>query len=88
MTKVWPGPPIAVVGIGADGWDGLGATARREVAACEVLFGSPRQLALLPDDITGERVRWPSPLVPALPGLLETKAGARIGVLASVTPIP
>lgn len=87
MTKVWPGPPIAVIGIGADGWDGLGATARREVAACEVLFGSPRQLALIPDDVTGERVRWPSPLVPALPGLLETNAGARIGVLASGDPM-
>lgn len=87
VTKVWPGPPIAVIGIGADGWDGLGATARREIAACEVLFGSPRQLALIPDDVTGERMRWPSPLVPALPGLLETNAGARIGVLASGDPM-
>ncbi|MCM6775455.1 precorrin-6y C5,15-methyltransferase (decarboxylating) subunit CbiE [Nocardia sp. CDC159] len=85
----WPrARPIAVVGIGADGWDGLGGAARRAVAESEVLFGSRRQLGLVPGDVArGERVVWPSPLVPALPGLLEAHRGSRVGVLASGDPM-
>ncbi|MTE14374.1 precorrin-6y C5,15-methyltransferase (decarboxylating) subunit CbiE [Nocardia aurantiaca] len=80
--------PIPVIGIGADGWDGLGGVARREIAACEVLLGSARQLALIPlDETRAERVPWPSPLVPALTGLLERYAGRRLGVLASGDPM-
>ncbi|MEC3956168.1 precorrin-6y C5,15-methyltransferase (decarboxylating) subunit CbiE [Nocardia sp. CDC153] len=83
-----PSTPIPVIGIGADGWDGLGGPARREIAACEVLLGSARQLALIPEGETdAERVSWPSPLVPALPGLLERYAGRRLGVLASGDPM-
>lgn len=80
--------PIAVVGIGADGWDGLGGPARREIAGAAVLFGSERQLALVPaGECAAERVVWPSPLVPALPGLLERYAGQRRCVLASGDPM-
>ncbi|WP_406278021.1 precorrin-6y C5,15-methyltransferase (decarboxylating) subunit CbiE [Nocardia sp. NBC_00881] len=86
-SVVWTGPPIAVVGIGADGWDGLGRVAREAVADAEVLFGSARQLALVPDLVAGERVAWPSPLVPALPGLLERHARSRLCVLASGDPM-
>ncbi|MGW4242884.1 precorrin-6y C5,15-methyltransferase (decarboxylating) subunit CbiE [Nocardia sp. NPDC004722] len=89
-----PGPgfdphrPLAVVGLGADGWDGLGAPARREIAACAVLLGSARQLALIPtSEAHGERVAWPSPLIPALPGLLRRYAGQRVAVLASGDPM-
>ncbi|MGW4119035.1 precorrin-6y C5,15-methyltransferase (decarboxylating) subunit CbiE [Nocardia sp. NPDC004711] len=83
-----PSVPIPVIGIGADGWDGLGGAARREIAACEVLLGSARQLVLIPADAArAERVPWPSPLVPALPGLLERYAGRRLGVLASGDPM-
>jgi len=76
---------IAVVGIGADGWEGLSDAARREVAAADVLLGSARQLALVPGG--AERVAWPSPLVPALPGLLAAHAGRRVCVLASGDPM-
>ncbi|MFE3056500.1 precorrin-6y C5,15-methyltransferase (decarboxylating) subunit CbiE [Nocardia sp. NPDC059239] len=80
--------PIPVIGIGADGWDGLGGAARREIAACEVLLGSARQLVLISADAArAERVPWPSPLVPALPGLLDRYAGRRLGVLASGDPM-
>nr|WP_245663276.1 precorrin-6y C5,15-methyltransferase (decarboxylating) subunit CbiE [Nocardia inohanensis] len=82
------GHPIVVVGIGADGWDGLGGGARREIAAAQVLFGSARQLELVPvQACAAERVAWPSPLVPALPGLLERFAGRRMCVLASGDPM-
>ncbi len=76
---------ITVVGIGADGWAGLPPASRAEIAAAEVLMGSTRQLALV--ESAAERVPWPSPLVPALPGLLEAHAGRRVCVLASGDPM-
>ncbi|MFE3543189.1 precorrin-6y C5,15-methyltransferase (decarboxylating) subunit CbiE [Nocardia sp. NPDC059177] len=82
----WSGHPIAVVGIGADGWSGLGESARAAVGACEVVFGSSRQLALLPPGAV-ERVPWPTPLLPALPGLFADHRDRRIGVLASGDPM-
>lgn len=39
---------IAVVGIGADGWEGLPESSRRVLRTAEVLIGAPRQLDLLP----------------------------------------
>ncbi|MEU8266806.1 precorrin-6y C5,15-methyltransferase (decarboxylating) subunit CbiE [Sphaerisporangium sp. NPDC049002] len=78
--------PVVVVGVGADGWDGLSASARREIGAAEVLMGGSRQLALVPD--TGaERVAWPSPMIPALPGLLAERADRAVCVLASGDPM-
>ncbi|MFB7372645.1 precorrin-6y C5,15-methyltransferase (decarboxylating) subunit CbiE [Streptomyces sp. NPDC056222] len=82
-------PPhaISVVGIGADGWDGLPENARRTLRAAEVLVGGLRQLHLLPTaECPGERVTWPSPLRPAVPGLLAAREGRRIAVLASGDP--
>ncbi|MFF3223905.1 precorrin-6y C5,15-methyltransferase (decarboxylating) subunit CbiE [Nocardia suismassiliense] len=88
MTVNWSGPRVVVAGIGADGWDGLGRSAREAIATADVLFGSSRQLALVPEqNSAGERVAWPSPLVPALPGLFERYAGSRICVLASGDPM-
>ncbi|GAA4685794.1 precorrin-6y C5,15-methyltransferase (decarboxylating) subunit CbiE [Phytohabitans rumicis] len=80
-------PDVTVVGIGADGWAGLSATAQDAVRAAEVLLGSRRQLDLVPDEAKGERVPWPSPLLPALPGLLERHRDARTCVLASGDPM-
>lgn len=83
-----PLPAISVVGIGADGWDGLPENARRTLRAAEVLIGGPRQLDLLPTaECPGERVGWPSPLRPAVPGLLAAHDGRRIAVLASGDPM-
>ncbi|GAB2978001.1 precorrin-6y C5,15-methyltransferase (decarboxylating) subunit CbiE [Saccharothrix stipae] len=48
-------------------------------------MGSTRQLDLVPGAF--ERVPWPSPLVPALPGLLARYEGRRVGVLASGDPL-
>lgn len=57
---------ITVVGIGADGWDGLGDRGRRALTAARVVVGSGRQLDLLPAAVTADRDRWPSPLEPRL----------------------
>ncbi|MFI8489191.1 precorrin-6y C5,15-methyltransferase (decarboxylating) subunit CbiE [Streptomyces rubrogriseus] len=89
MTAARPAPTAAVtvVGIGADGWSGLPESARRVLLDAEVVVGGPRQLDLLPPECTAERVPWPSPLRPAIPGLLAAHAGRRIAVLASGDPM-
>lgn len=81
-------PLVTVVGIGADGWDGLAAAPRAALREAQVLIGGPRQLALLPEDeCGGRRVHWPSPLRPAVPGLLAAHEGQRVCVLASGDPM-
>ncbi|UZK53795.1 precorrin-6y C5,15-methyltransferase (decarboxylating) subunit CbiE [Streptomyces drozdowiczii] len=88
MTPEHPRPPaVTVAGIGADGWAGLTGPARAALADAQVLIGAERQLALLPPRCTGTRVPWPSPLRPAVPGLLAAHAGRRIAVLASGDPM-
>ncbi|MEV0379382.1 precorrin-6y C5,15-methyltransferase (decarboxylating) subunit CbiE [Nonomuraea sp. NPDC050643] len=79
---------ITVVGIGADGWDGLAAGSRRALEAAEVLMGGPRQLDLVPPSAAAaERVAWPSPLLAALPALMDEHAGREVCVLASGDPM-
>ncbi|WP_354643356.1 precorrin-6y C5,15-methyltransferase (decarboxylating) subunit CbiE [Kitasatospora camelliae] len=82
-----PDSAITVVGLGADGWAGLAEASRAALCEAEVVIGGPRQLDLLPVEVTAERVPWPSPLRPALPGLLETHDGRRLAVLASGDPM-
>ncbi|MDT4946555.1 MAG: precorrin-6B C5,15-methyltransferase / cobalt-precorrin-6B C5,C15-methyltransferase, partial [Pseudonocardiales bacterium] len=78
---------MTVVGIGADGWPGLPAASREAVLAADVVAGSVRQLSLLGAEVTAEQVAWPTPLLPALPGILETYRGRRLVVLASGDPM-
>ncbi len=78
---------LTVVGVGADGWYGLPAPAQDALRAAEVLIGGPRQLDLLPAECAGERIAWPSPLRPAVPGLLAAYASRRVSVLASGDPM-
>ncbi|WP_103516836.1 precorrin-6y C5,15-methyltransferase (decarboxylating) subunit CbiE [Streptomyces sp. SM10] len=78
---------VSVVGIGADGWAGLPETSRSVLLDAEVLIGGERQLRLLPPDCTGRRVSWPSPLRPAVRGLLAAHEGSRTAVLASGDPL-
>jgi precorrin-6Y C5,15-methyltransferase (decarboxylating) len=78
---------LTVVGIGADGWPGLADPARAAISSAAVVFGSARQLDLLPSAVGADRVPWPSPLVPALPGLLAAHAGRVVCVLASGDPM-
>ena len=78
-------PAVVVVGIGADGWDGLGEAARAAIAEAEVLVGGARHLDLVPE--TGaERMPWPSPMSELLDRLPEM-ADRRLCVLASGDPL-
>ncbi|QCB52790.1 precorrin-6y C5,15-methyltransferase (decarboxylating) subunit CbiE [Rhodococcus sp. PAMC28707] len=77
---------IAVVGIGADGWEGVAESARAVILSSDVVFGSTRQLATLP--IPDDRVRrWPSPLLPGLRASIDEFDGKRVCVLASGDPM-
>ncbi|WP_237773898.1 precorrin-6y C5,15-methyltransferase (decarboxylating) subunit CbiE [Actinosynnema sp. ALI-1.44] len=78
---------VTVVGIGAEGWDGLTAVARRALSQAEVVLGGKRQLDLLPEVVTAERVAWPSPMMPAVPGLLAKYQDRVLCVLASGDPM-
>ncbi|MFG2926026.1 precorrin-6y C5,15-methyltransferase (decarboxylating) subunit CbiE [Streptomyces sp. NPDC048305] len=84
-----PGPPsaVTVVGIGADGWAGLPETARAALRDAEAIVGGERQLGLLPPECAGRRLPWPSPLRPAVRGLLAGLSGSRTAVLASGDPM-
>lgn len=77
---------ITVVGIGDDGWDGLGEPARTAIARAETIIGGDRHLALIPPDATGaDRRPWPSPMAPALDELAATTVP--VVVLASGDPM-
>jgi precorrin-6Y C5,15-methyltransferase (decarboxylating) len=78
---------VTVVGIGADGWDGLSPTARRAIEGADVLRGSARQLGLVPAEVAAQRLPWPSPMGPELVELPGAHPGVRVVVLASGDPM-
>ena len=77
-------PWLTIVGIGEDGFSGLGKTARRALLSASTVVGSQRQLDLLPVCIRAKRQTWPSPfsLVPVL-----ALRGEPVCVLASGDPM-
>ncbi|MBT9529911.1 MAG: precorrin-6y C5,15-methyltransferase (decarboxylating) subunit CbiE, partial [Pseudomonas sp.] len=77
-------PWLTVVGIGEEGYAGLGKAARRALLAAEVIVGAPRQLQLLPRCIRAPQQTWPSPF--SLDGLLARR-GTPVCVLASGDPM-
>ncbi|HEU5420474.1 MAG TPA: precorrin-6y C5,15-methyltransferase (decarboxylating) subunit CbiE [Streptosporangiaceae bacterium] len=75
---------VTIVGIGEDGWEGLGQGARDALRSAPVIVGSPRQLALLPD--LGVRCEpLPSPLLENLDSLVRDNPG--LCLLASGNPM-
>lgn len=77
-------PWLTVVGIGEEGFKGLGKTARHALLSASRIIGGQRQLDLLPACIRGERQLWPSPfsLAPVL-----ANRGEPVCVLASADPM-
>ena len=53
---------LRVIGVGADGWDGVPHRLRHEIAAADVVLGGARHLQLIPDVAGQTREPWPSPL--------------------------
>ncbi len=77
-------PWLTVVGIGEDGFKGLGKNARHALLGASRIIGGQRQLDLLPPCIRGERQLWPSPF--SLAPVLE-RYGEPVCVLASGDPM-
>ncbi|WP_137817533.1 precorrin-6y C5,15-methyltransferase (decarboxylating) subunit CbiE [Pseudomonas sp. 2FG] len=77
-------PWLTVVGIGEDGFSGLGKPARRALLEASMVFGGQRQLDLLPACLRGQRQAWPSPF--ALTPVLAAR-GTPVCVLASGDPM-
>ena len=77
-------PWLTVVGVGEDGFKGLGRNARHALLRASRIIGGQRQLDLLPVCIRGERQVWPSPfsLEPVL-----ARRGEAVCVLASGDPM-
>lgn len=75
---------LTVVGIGDDGFAGLGRPARRALLAASVVYGGERHLAMLPARLAARRAAWPSPF--DLAPLLAERGGA-VCVLASGDPM-
>jgi precorrin-6Y C5,15-methyltransferase (decarboxylating) len=73
-----------VVGIGEDGFKGLGKNARHALLGASRIIGGQRQLDLLPVCIRGERQLWPSPF--SLAPVLE-RYGEPVCALASGDPM-
>ncbi|WP_415758101.1 precorrin-6y C5,15-methyltransferase (decarboxylating) subunit CbiE [Pseudomonas sp. LT1P18] len=77
-------PWLTVVGIGEDGFKGLGKNARHALLRASRIIGGQRQLDLLPVCIRGERQLWPSPF--SLEPVLALR-GEPVCVLASGDPM-
>ena len=79
-------PWLSVIGIGEDGYTGLGEPARAALHAAALVVGSARQLALLPP-MPGSREAWPVPLVPYFDALLTRERRGPLAILASGDPM-
>ncbi|MNH88138.1 Precorrin-6Y C(5,15)-methyltransferase [decarboxylating] [compost metagenome] len=77
-------PWLTVVGIGEDGFKGLGKNARHALLRASRIFGGQRHLDLLPPCIRGDRQFWPSPF--SIDPVLALR-GEPVCVLASGDPM-
>ncbi len=75
---------LTVVGIGDDGYAGLGRAARRALVEASVVFGGERHLAMLPARLAARRKAWARPF--DLAPVLEQR-DAPVCVLASGDPM-
>lgn len=75
---------LTVVGIGDDGFAGLGRAARRALLDAHTVYGGARHLDMLPRRIAARRQTWPSPfsIAPVL-----AQRGTPVCVLASGDPM-
>lgn len=75
---------LTVVGIGEDGFFGLGRAARRALLDAAVVMGGERHLAMLPAKIRARRAPWPKPFDVTH---VEAYRGTPVCVLASGDPM-
>ncbi len=82
MTEHW----LTILGIGAEGTDGLGAEARRHLASCRLLVGGARHLALAASLApAADTLAWRRPVDATFP-LILARRPEPVVVLASGDP--
>ncbi len=77
---------LSVIGVGADGLEGLGSVARRLVETAETVVGGDRHLAMLPDAHRAERLTWATPLSETV-AAIAARRGRLVAVLATGDPM-
>jgi precorrin-6Y C5,15-methyltransferase (decarboxylating) len=80
-SSVW----LSIVGIGADGADGVSPAARLAIERAELVAGSQRQLALVRSFVRGDVLVWPSPLAEGVAKVMARR-GRSTCILASGDP--
>ncbi|MBM3533397.1 MAG: precorrin-6y C5,15-methyltransferase (decarboxylating) subunit CbiE [Alphaproteobacteria bacterium] len=75
---------LSIVGVGEDGLDGLGRSARGLIERAEVLVGGERHLAMIPIG-SAERLAWATPLTDTI-AAVAARRGRRVVVLATGDP--
>ncbi len=78
-------PWLTVVGIGEDGWPGLGVAARSCLEQARTIYGGPRHLAMLPDAVAAQRETWAQRMGDDFPKIRA--AGEGTVVLATGDPL-
>jgi precorrin-6Y C5,15-methyltransferase (decarboxylating) len=77
-------PWLTVIGIGEDGFAGLGRKARRALLDAHIVTGAPRHLSMLPTRLRARREPWPRPFDVAH---VANWRGTPVCVLASGDPM-
>jgi precorrin-6Y C5,15-methyltransferase (decarboxylating) len=78
---------LSIIGIGEDGWEGLGPAAKQAVESAEFLYGGVRHLAYVPP-VRAKQVEWPNPMAEAVKEILRLhRRRSRVSVLASGDPM-
>jgi precorrin-6Y C5,15-methyltransferase (decarboxylating) len=77
---------LTIIGIGEDGYSGLGQNARDALACAKTVFGGKRHLDMLPAGLTAKRTAWPVPFSDAYEQLLALR-GQPVAALASGDPM-
>lgn len=79
---------LTIVGIGDDGFAGLGRSAKRALLDAAVVYGGERHLAMLPARLPARREPWPQPFdVAPLLAQRDDASHAPVCVLASGDPM-
>lgn len=82
MTEPW----LHIIGIGADGLDGLSADQHRRIAEAELLVGGARHLAMAAGLSQTEQLTWEVPLERTV-SRIRAARGRRVVVLATGDPM-
>ncbi len=76
---------LTIAGMGEDGWEGLSAQARHAIETAEVIVGSPRLVAFLPET-AAEIHEWPQPFS-AVVDRIRPLRGRKTVILATGDPL-